>query len=227
MKYYVIEYHAKPKGESGESCKSIYNLEDACKNCGTGAKLVGNLISKGLTKINTDFFQTLDWDFLISEQLHKFLLSKGVQLNNLKKVIDSRKNELPFYHLYTVANFPKFMPSSEGLVTERQCPICKSNGYFSDTKIGDVAKGIPTVSTPLILKYEGISSGFIVSSELFNTWEHLGLSNLKAEGTKVIRYARPMLIVSESIKNAFEEYGVKNAVFKEVIINLLYPSFER
>lgn len=219
MKYYVIEYHAKPKGESGESCKSIYNLEDACKNCGTGAKLVGNLISKGLAKIHTDFFQTLDWDFLISEQLYKFLLSQGVQIANLRKVLDSKKNELSFYHLYTELDFPESLPSSEGLVTERQCPICKKNGYFCDAKIGDATKGIPTIITPLRLKYEGISKEFLASSELFNTWEHLGLSNLKAEGTKVIRYARPMLIVSERVKKAFEEYGVKNAVFEEVIIN--------
>ena len=219
MKYYVIEYHAKPKGESGESCKSIYNLEDACKNCGTGAKLLGNLTSKGLTKINTDFFQTLDWDFLISEQLYKFLRSKGVQITNLKKVLDSKKNELQFYHLYTEATFPRSLPSSEGLVTERQCPVCKSNGYFADAKIGDATKGISTVIAPLRLKYQGISKEFLASSELFNTWEHLGLSNIKAEGTKVIRYARPMLIVSESIKHAFEEYGVKNAVFEEVLIS--------
>jgi hypothetical protein len=219
MEYYVIEYHAKPKGESGESCKSTYNLESACKNCGTGARLVGSLITKGLTKVTTDFFQTLDWDFLISEDLYKFLLSKGVQVGNLKKIVDSGKNILPFYHLYTELSFPKSLPSSEGLVTERQCPVCKSNGYFADAKIGDAAKGIPTVITPLRLKYEGITREFLVSSELFNTWEHLGLSNLKAEGTKVTRYARPMLIVNEKIKLAFEEYGVKKAVFEEVSID--------
>lgn len=219
MKYYILEYHAKPVGESGESCKSIYNLESSCDNCGTGAKLVGNLISKGLTNVHKDFFLTFDWDFLLSEQLYRFLLSKDVPLTNLKKVLDSKKNELPFYHLYTEENFPKSLPSSEGLVTERQCPVCKSNGYFCDAKIGDAAKGIPTVITPLKLKYTGIRNKFLASSELFNTWEHLGLSNLRSEGTNVIRYARPMLIVSERIKNAFEEYGIKNAVFYEVMIN--------
>jgi hypothetical protein len=219
MKYYVIEYHAKPKGYSGERCNSTYDLAEACKNCGTGAKLVSNLIIKGITEVKTSFFATLSGDFLISEELYKFLLSKGVQVANLKKVVDSKKNELSFYHLYTEVDFPKSLPSSEGLVTERQCPVCKKNGYYCDAKIGDAAKGIPTVITPLRLKYEGISKEFLASSELFNSWEHLAVSNLKAKGMNVIRYARPMLIVSERIKKAFEEYGVKNAVFEEVLIS--------
>ncbi len=219
MKFYILDFHGGPKGESGEICKSTYDLNEACKNCGTGAKLVGSLIVKGLTKVHSPFFATLDDDFLISKEFNKFLLSKGVQIANFRKVVDSRKNELPFYHLYTDLSFPKFLPSSEGLVTERQCPVCQRNGFYSDAKIGNYKKGIPTVITPLKLMYKGISQDFLASSDLFNTWEHLGVSNLKAEGIKVIRYARPMLIVSERTKAAFEEFGVKNAQFEEVIIN--------
>jgi hypothetical protein len=219
MKFYLIDYIEKPKGYSGERCNSTYDLSEACRNCGTGAKLIGNLITKGITAVKLHFFATISDDFLISEELYKFLLSNDIEISNLKKVLDSRKNELPFYFFYAETNFPRFLPSSEGLIIERQCPACKRNGYFSDAKIGDVKKGIPTVITPLRLKYQGISKEFLASSELFNTWEHLGLSNLKAEGTKVIRYARPMLIVSERIKKTFEEYGVKNAVFEEVLIS--------
>jgi len=219
MKYYVIEYHAKPKGYSGERCNSTYDLTQACKNCGTGAKLVSNLITKGITEVKTSFFATLSGDFLISEQLYNYLLSKGVQLTILKRVVDSKKNELSFYHLYTEVDFPKSLPSSEGLVTERQCPVCRKNGYYCDAKIGDAAKGIPTVITPLRLKYEGISREFLASSDLFNTWEHLAVSNLKAEGMNVIRYARPMLIVSECLMRAFEEFRVKDAAFEEISIN--------
>ena len=218
MKYFVIKYYARPRGESGESCKSTYYLEDACKNCGTGAKLVGNLNCKGLTKVNIDFFETLDSDFLISENLYKFLLSKSIKIAGLKKVIDPRKNELPLYHFYTELSFPKSLPFSEGLVTERQCPVCKSNGYYADAKIGNYKKGIPTVITPLKLMYKGINQDFLESSDLFNTWEHLGVSNLEAGPMKVVGYARPMLIVSERIKKAFEEFEVKNSKFEEVVI---------
>ncbi len=219
MRFYLIDYIEKPKGYSGERCNSTYDLSDACKNCGTGAKLVDRLITKGITEVKTSFFATMSDDFLISKELYKLLLSKGIKITNLKEVLDSKKNELPYYFFYAEADFPKSLSSSEGLITERQCLVCQKNGYFSDVKIGDAAKGIPTVITPLRLKYQGISKEFLESSELFNTWEHLGISNLKAEGTKVVRYARPMLIVSERIKAVFEEFGVKNAQFEEVIIN--------
>lgn len=219
MKFYVIDYVAKSKGESGESCKSTYDLNGSCEHCGTPLKLIAPLITKGLSKINCDFFATLDGDFLISEVLYRLLSDKGVRVQGLRKVVDSRKREIPYYHLYAKLNFPKSLLTSEGLVTERQCPVCKRNGYFCDAKIGDHKKGIPTVITPLKLMYKGINQDFLGSSDLFHTWEHLGISNLKAEGIKVIRYARPMLIVSERIKIAFEEYGVKDAKFEEVIIN--------
>jgi len=218
MKYFVIIYTAKPKGESGETCISTYNLDNACKRCGTGARLIDNLISKGLSSIKTHFFATLSGDFLISNELYKFLIDKGIKLKSLKKVVDSKRKETTFYHLYTEISFPKSLPSSEGLVTERQCQVCKRNGYFNDVKIGDYKKGIPTVIVPLKLIYQGINKDFLESSERFNTWEHFGLSNLKAEGMKVVRYARPMLIVSERIKLAFEEYKVKDAKFAEIIL---------
>ncbi len=218
MRFYVLKYIAKPKGESGESCKSIYSLDHACKACGTGAKLIGSLLTKGLTKIKSAFFATLDGDLLISEGFYEFLISRGIRINHLRKVLDTKKNPLPFYHLSTEFFFPKSLPSSEGLVIDRQCQVCKRNGYFTDAKIGNYKKGIPTVITPLILKYKGISHEFLNSSDLFNTWEHLGLSNFNAEGMKVIRYARPMLLVSENLKNAFEEYGVKDVLFEEAII---------
>lgn len=217
MNYYIIDYINSPKGESGICCKSIYSLDNVCKHCGTGAKLISNLKTKGLSNVKSDFFSTLDKDFIISENLYQFLVSKGINLNFLRKVLDSRNKELSFYHINTEISFPKFSPTSVGLITEHQCPVCKRNGYYSDIIIGN-QKDTPNMIKQLKLIYQGISQEFLESSDIFNTWECLGVSNLKAEAMKVIRYAPPMLIVSERIKKAFEEYGVKNAVFEKVII---------
>lgn len=218
MKYYILDYVSTSKGESGESCKSLYNLDDACDNCGTGSKLIGNLITKRTPKFNCDFFATLDCDFLVSTDLFNFLIDKEIKIKTLKKAYDTKKKETIFYHLYTEKSFPKSLPTSKGLIIERQCPICKRNGYFSDVKIGDNRKGISTIITPVKLIYENIEKDFLESSDLFITWEHLGLSNIKAEAMKVIRYARPMLIISEKVKIAFEEYKVKDAKFEEIIM---------
>lgn len=216
MKYFIIKYRAAPKGESGELCGSKYDLSDACKNCGTGAKLVGNLICRGLSQVKNDFFQTVDRDFLISERLYEFLLSKGIKLGNLKKVLDTKRRELPFYHLYTELIFPRFLPESEGVKVDkkRQCSVCKRDGHFSDV----IVKPGETILIPYKLKYKGISKDFLESSDIFFTWECFGLSNLKPSEMRDIRYARPMLIVSERIKEAFEEFKVKKACFEDVII---------
>lgn len=219
MKYYVLEYHGEPKGYSGERCKSTYDLSEACKNCGTGARLVNSLITKGISAIKKPFFMTLSGDFLVSEELYKFLLSKDIRINKLQKVTDSKKNKLPFYHLYTEIDFPKSLPTSKGLITERQCSVCKKNGYYCDAIIGDPLNGIPTILAHLRLIYRGLNKEFLASSELFNSWEHLGVSNLKDEGANIVRYARSMLIVSERIKWNFEGFGVGNAGFEEIIIN--------
>lgn len=218
MKFYVLKYTANPKGYSGERCNSSYDVSNSCSNCRSGVKLIGNLITKGITNVRTSFFVTLSGDFLISQELYDFMSGKGLRIKELRIVVDYKKKELPYYHLYTEQVFPKFLQNSEGLIIENQCPICHRNGYFSDVKIGDNKKNIPTVITPLVLRYTEIPLNFLESSEFFSTWEYLGLSNLKVEGIKIVRYARPMMIVSERIKLAFEEFGVKNAKFEEVII---------
>lgn len=219
MKYYLIIYKGKLFGESGESCNSKYDLKNACKICGTNAQLSGNLIAKGISNVKADFFQTFDRDYLISVKLFDFIKIKETKIDSLLKVVDLKSKESSFYHLNSILCFPKALNRTTGLKVERQCSICNRNGYFNDVIYEETLDGMKKIYPPIHLVYENIKNEFLESSDIFNTWEHIGLSNLKAEGIKVIRYARPMLIVSESIKKAFEEYGVKNAVFEEVKIN--------
>lgn len=216
MKYYKITYVGSPKGESGERCKSLYNLDNACQYCGTGAKLVGSLICRGLKNVTRDFFLTVDWDFLISEKFFNFLSLKGALLGELKKVTDSKKVELPYYHLYTEFSLPKSLQSSEGLLIDRQCTKCKRDGHFNDYKVIKAADHITTETIPLRLKYDSSIKEYWGSSDLFRTWEHFGLSSNKNEGIRVIGYARPLLIVSERLKSLFGEFGIKQTEFEEI-----------
>jgi hypothetical protein len=216
MKYYKITYTGSPKGESGESCRTLYNLDEACQYCGTGARLIGSLVCRGLKNVTKDFFLTQDWDFLISEKFFTFLSLRGALLGDLKKVTNSKKEELPYYHLYTEFSLPKSLQSSEGLLIDRQCTKCKRNGYFNDHKIIKTPDHITTEAIPLKLKYDLSIKESMGSSDLFRTWEHFGLSNIKNEGIKVIRYARPLLVVSERLKSYFSEFGIKQTEFEEI-----------
>ena len=217
MEYFILSYTKGATSESGESCKSSYNLEDSCDVCGTGAKLVGNLRTKGITKIKKDFFTTLDDDFIISKSLYEDLIKMKLRLGDLKRIVDYKNNELPFYHLNTVLYFPPAI-KKDGLIIEDQCQVCKRNGFFNKAIIGDIKMNIPTHVFPVSLHYSMIDNKFLSLSDFFFTWECMGLSNLVAKVNNVVRYARPLLIVSKSFKSILEQNKIKGLEFEQIII---------
>jgi hypothetical protein len=220
MKYYILSYRSFPKGESGESAGSKYDLNNACTSCGTRAELIGTLYTKGLNHVKENFFYTLDGDLLISNEIYSALVKNGIILLQVSQVVDQKGNSLPFYHLNPRLSFPKLLQQSQGLKIEDQCPVCKQNGYFNDVIIGNLAKGISTHAMPLTFHYGGVDASLLSLSDIFHTWEHMGLSNLRAEENKVIRYARPLLIVSEKVKKALGNFKIKKLSFAEVIIHI-------
>ena len=134
MNYYIIGYKNKPIGESGESCKSEYDFKDACDLCGTGANLIKDLRVKGFSKINKDFFETLDGDFIISKRIYETIKQDQPSFE-LKPVIDSKNNKLDFYHLNPSKVLPKFENKSKGYIVENQCEKCNRNGFTSSKKL--------------------------------------------------------------------------------------------
>lgn len=217
MDFFVLRYVNRPIGESGESCNSKYDFKDACQICGTGARLIGQLRTKTLSNVKKHFFGTLDGDYLISTMLYDKLVHAGIKLGDLKKVVDSRNNDLPLFHLYSDYYFPKAI-SHDGLIKEKQCPVCKRNGYFDKAIIGDIKKNIPTQLFSSALFYSKIEDEFLSQSDVFFSWECMGLSNLTEHGNLIIRYARPLLIVSENFKKSFFENDIKNIEFEAITI---------
>ncbi len=220
MRYYIIGYNKAPVGESGESCNSKYDFQNACSVCGTGAELVGKLRTKGIAKVKNDFFLTVDTDYIISEKLYAKLINNNIKLGLLQNVLDYKNSILPFYHLNTNFNFPK-INIKNGLIIEDQCEICKRNGHFNKVVIGDIEKKIPTKVFPIDLQYSLSDMDFLNHSDIFYTWECMGLSNKDLSGSKVQRYARPLLIISERIKEVFEEFKIKGVVFEPILIKTL------
>jgi len=218
MNLYLLSFSGAFKGESGESCNNNYSLDSACPICGTGAELAENLVAKGLSGVKADFFQTFDTDYLISERLYLFMKNQGIKVEYLTRVLNVKGKDTIFFHLASHIILPKASDKTTGLTTERQCPVCKRNGYFNETIHEETPNGIKRVYPPIKLVYENVEDVLFSFSDVFHTWECTGWSNLKSEGFKAVRYARPMLIVSERIKNVFEKFGVKKSVFEEVTI---------
>lgn len=217
MKYFVFTYSGKPLGESGETCNTSYDLKNACTKCGTGAVLSGNLRVRVPNNIKKDLFETLDGDYLISENLYQNLILQGCKLGSLKKVLNKSGSELPFLHINPTLHLPKAL-KKPGLVTENQCPVCKQNGYFSRVEIGNPAMNIPTIVFAMELTYQQADIDSLGAVDIINTWERTGLSNLHPGGKYIIRYARPLLIVSDKVRSVFEANNLSNIEFEEIIV---------
>lgn len=216
MEFYILTISSKPTGESGESCASKYALSTACPNCGTGALLEGNLITKRLKNIKS-FKETLDGDKIISEAVFTAMNMNGIKLAApLKNIVDTRGNALPSYHLTSTIYLPAAY-ESEGLIIEDQCPICKRNGYFNKILLGDLGKKTPTKVFPVGLKYQKRDACLLNECELINTYECMGLSS-KGTAGGIIRYARPLQLVSSRIKELFESFDSKNLKFEKIEI---------
>jgi len=220
MKYFILNYIKGALGESGECCKNNYDFENACEVCGTGAKLIGKLRTKGLSKIKKDFFETLDGDIIISKRLYEELVKEKIRLNDIKNIVDFKNRDLPFFHLSSLLTLPP-VTEKEGLVTEGQCSSCKRNGYFNKAIIGNKERNIPTQVFTIGLHYSKINANFLELGDFFHTWECIGLSNRIAYGNYVIRYARPLLIVNERLKTALQKLKISGLDFEQIEFNLL------
>jgi hypothetical protein len=224
MKYYLLTYNGSLNGESAEDAGGKYDLNFACKICGTGARFIEPIPIKGI-KGNKDFFQTLSRDFFVSKKMFQKLHMEGINISFCKQVIQAKSNTLlDYFYFRPIHHFPGMdLSLSEGIsFGDLQCKTCKQNGF------GD--KLIKTGKTTNIIAprryvYHHIPEELLNASDIFYTWEHFGSSRLKAEGIYVIGFARPRIILSENVKIVFEEEKIKNVVFEEVsIVNLILTS---
>jgi hypothetical protein len=215
MQFFILTYTGKPLGESGECCNTNYDFAKACKKCGTGARVLGNLRTKGLTKIAKDFFQTNDGDTIISAKFKEDILTSNIKIGELTKIVDYRGKELPYYHLTSEFMLPK-VTDIKGLKIEDQCDVCKQNGYFNEAIIGNIKLGIPTVVKPVELFYNNVDADFLKQSDVFLSWEHMGKSNLVAHDKYVVGYARPLLIISEQVYNFLTSKRVRNIEVEKI-----------
>jgi hypothetical protein len=217
MNYYLINYKLNGIGESGEACGSEFIFEDACEACGTGARLNSVLRVKGISKSKKHFFVTKDGDLIISKELYSKVKSE-IPSFKAHQVTNTKGEELNYFHFAANTTLDQFENESSGYVIENQCPKCNRNGYFNDIVLGDLEKLIPTKIKPLSLTYTEEHLTNIKDSDVLETWERVGLSNLNTNSNNVIRFARPWIIISESVKQLFESLKITNLEFQSIVV---------
>jgi hypothetical protein len=212
--FYSLNYVSAPNGESGEILGMKFDLSKGCKICGTGAELVGNLITKGIEKVKKDFFATADHDLIISERLNNVFKAEKIE-PQLLQVMNKAGSLLPFYHLKTNQIFPKMLSESKGIQIEErsQCKVCKRDGHFGVLIMYDDYR--PNVWAPMEFAYSIDDKSILEKYDIFNTWENFGMSVLR---DKKPQFARPITLLSERVRDILESSKVKKITFDQITI---------
>jgi len=187
----------------GPSNGTEYNLEDACKYCGTGAKRVGPMIFDVRSPAKSALFATLDREFIVKKELADEIRGKGIDCT--EEVIFKKTGEtIPFEIITPQAILPPFSKTTRGYKREDQCKHCGRDGYFDK------------IDEPLELRYENLPD-ILLEKDVLCTYECFGNSGLR-EPFKDSVFAAPKHVVSDRIKDIVQKWKTRDVRFEPVFI---------
>lgn len=200
-----------PKANGGPLYGTKYDLTDACRNCGTGARQTSNLFLKpNAIPAKADIFTTLDDEIIVSLELKNMLVSEQVTGCEFRPVCNSKdkEKELNIFQMIINNEMPKLKDSSLVSVDKQmQCPECKRDGYFGYFN--------PSLNAPTELHYDKKNINTI---EDFNcTYERFGRSILRKE-FEDSHFAQPLVLVTPKIFNIFKKEKIKRVYFGPVFL---------
>jgi hypothetical protein len=202
----VLRVVRAENGYGGPRYGTGFDLDDACPQCGTGARPVGDVFLKAsdIPK-KADVFQTLDGEYIVSDRVREELTKAGITGAELHGVRAARKDErLPWSQLVAPFELPPFDPETTGgVVRQDPCPHCERDGYFG------------TAKSPLELRYTFGADSLEEVPDLASTWEHFGLSKL-AEPFEESVFAQPLLLVKPRVIGLLQKLKVRQLEFVPV-----------
>lgn len=186
------------KVRGGPSARGGYDLSLGCPRCGTGSKTGEALVLPSLD-LKKKVMLTLKREYLVSADLAVRVssIASHVLRRTLSKQAGASEK---WFELIPEKTLPRFSEVSTGFEVERQCPVCKRDGFFN----------IPHV--PLKLVYD-IEREALAGCHLLETFECFGNSRLLPLLSDC-SFAAPKLIFSEKLKVLFE--GIREVEFEEV-----------
>ncbi len=188
----------------GPEAGTEYNLDVACKKCGSGALVVGPLLLPAFRQPKEPVFQTLTREVLVSSKVGSILREVGVDC--LQEVRNARTRELvAYFELRPSVVLPPFSDRTVGIERENPCPVCKRDGFF----------GIPY--TALTLVYQEKDRPSFSESKVMATFERFGNSVLREPFCDSV-FAAPRMIIDSDVYDALRDNGVLGVEFEPVLI---------
>lgn len=196
---------AQPVGLGGPYYGTTYNLNNACKRCGSGAIQTSNLkLNPADIPRGYNFHVTSHNNILVSGRIASELKKRlrGFELRPAVSHLDG--SELDYYQIIPLFCVPS-ISQSEG-IESNACETCGRSGFHR------------SVERPVVLHYENLDDSFLRKADIFWTWELFGQGFLREEFSDS-QFAQPLLLVKPAVMDIFKELTVKDAYFEPVVIN--------
>jgi hypothetical protein len=214
MKYYKILVNAAEKGLSSEYAGNTFDFTNACEKCFTGTVVKGKHILKEIRVAHAyPIFQTLNGDFFISSVLYNLLIDKGISIP-YKQAVTPKGTILNHVQLFSEYTLPKAL-IPEGYVRYKDgCVYCERDRYSRGAWLSTIHKARQTVIKDICFIYPSEIRELLVKSDVFLTYECVGNSVIRDGVIKAL--PKPGIIISDRIKDAFTEFGIKNVSYWEL-----------
>jgi hypothetical protein len=201
--FYRLIVQTQSKIYGGPKYGTTFDMTSSCSVCGTGAKPQGPLYINILKNSKHQIFQTLDGEIICSSKIVKAMQNiKGnfwAEIRNAKS-----KDQLPLFELRPEATMPPFSPKSTGYEKEHSCKKCQRDGFFE----------FPNSHLKLI--YPELTDELSILNVL-STFEQFGNSKLRDPFNESV-FARPLILVSQTMKLILQELNLPNIEFINVTI---------
>lgn len=187
-------------GRSGPAAGTKYDLSNACRLCGTGARALPPVhVVFDQPDNEAVLVQTEDGDFLIGEHA-----VRGLDLNGeLADTVVAGNMDTTWLALVDLPRMPSMSKKSQGVLREDPCAECSTDGYFFDLR------------TPPRVVYEKIRLDDI--PPLAFTSEHFGNSRL-AERFEESYFAPPMLVMTPESYITLRSQGASDLRYVPIVL---------
>jgi len=207
LSYLIMGLGTVPVGYGGPRYGTEYDLENACRKCGTGAIQTSPLFVRpsDLPKRGV-ICQTHSCEILLRGDLAALLTQEQSGEMELRRVHASTDHRpLDWFQLIALCTMPPFSESTTGVVISDQCPECNRDGYFD------------TPTTPRQLVYCRNDMNLSAEPIVANTHECFGISRLQEPFSKSF-LASPLLLVKPQMLSFMRRHRVARVGFEPVFV---------